>query len=139
MMYKKLRARRDKLTAPARHLRHASCTCPLMAITFVRGQAMRALLLVLAVCANAQTIVQRQYVRGELYRVTTSSATPGGAENRRRSSYTPRVSGDGNTVVFKSDAALSTGGFEADNDYHVWRYAHRGDRRKCLLHAAPAV
>ena len=110
-----------------------------MAITLLRGQGMRALLLVLAVCADAQTIIQRQYVRGQLSRVTTSSAEPGGAEDSARSSYTPRVSGDGNTVVFKSDAALSTGGFESNNDYHVWRYAHRGDRRKCLLHAAPAV
>ena len=64
--------------------------------------------------------LQLQYVRGNPARVTESKAV-GGGEDKARSSYTPRVCGDGRSIVFKSDATLSSQGFEEDNDYHIWR------------------
>ena len=53
-------------------------------------------------------------------RVSESAETAGGPENDKFGAAHPRVSGDGNKVVFYSDAAFSSEGFEADNEYHIW-------------------
>ena len=53
-------------------------------------------------------------------RVSESVMSPGGLESDKVGSATPRVSGDGNKVVFYSDATFSSAGFEEDNDYHIW-------------------
>jgi len=46
---------------------------------------------------------QQHWVRGNLMRVSESAASPGGLESDKVGSATPRVSGDGNKVVFYSD------------------------------------
>ena len=53
-------------------------------------------------------------------RVSESANSPGGLESDEVGSATPRVSGDGNKVVFYSDATFSSEGFEEDNDFHIW-------------------
>ena len=63
---------------------------------------------------------QQHYVRGTLLRVTESEAVAGGGEHEKHSAYTPRVSANGEKVVFYSDGAFSGAGYEADNDYHIW-------------------
>ena len=63
---------------------------------------------------------QQHWVRGTLMRVSESVMSPGGLESDKVGSATPRVSGDGNKVVFYSDATFSSAGFEEDNDYHIW-------------------
>ena len=63
---------------------------------------------------------QQHWVRGNLMRVSESANSPGGLESDKVGSATPRVSGDGNKVVFYSDATFSSAGFEEDNDYHIW-------------------
>jgi len=74
--------------------------------------------------ASTQAVVETQqhYVRGTVVRVSESSATiAGGPEDDSRGSATPRVSGDGTKVVFYSDGVFSAdGGFEENNDYHIW-------------------
>ena len=60
------------------------------------------------------------YVRGTLLRVTESEAVAGGGEHEKHSAYTPRVSANGEKVVFYSDGAFSGAGYEEDNDYHIW-------------------
>ena len=63
---------------------------------------------------------QQHWVRGTLMRVSESVVSLGGNESEKVGSATPRVSGDGNKVVFYSDATFSSEGFEKDNDYHIW-------------------
>jgi Tol biopolymer transport system component len=63
---------------------------------------------------------QQHYVRGTLLRVTESEAVAGGGEHDKHSAYTPRVSANGEKVVFYSDGAFSGAGYEEDNDYHIW-------------------
>ena len=55
-----------------------------------------------------------------MMRVSESVVSLGGNESEKVGSATPRVSGDGNKVVFSSDATFSSEGFEEDNDYHIW-------------------
>ena len=74
-----------------------------------------------AACAvQAADSPQQHWVRGTLMRVSESVMSPGGLESDKVGSETPRVSGDGNKVVFYSDATFSSAGFEEDNDYHIW-------------------
>ena len=74
-----------------------------------------------AACAvQAADSPQQHWVRGTLMRVSESVMSPGGNESDKVGSATPRVSGDGNKVVFYSDATFSSAGFEEDNDYHIW-------------------
>ena len=72
-----------------------------------------------AACAQAADS-QQHWVRGTVMRVSESAETAGGPENNARGAAHPRVSGDGNKVVFYSDAAFSSEGFEADNEFHIW-------------------
>ena len=74
-----------------------------------------------AACAvQAADSPQQHWVRGTLMRVSESVMSPGGLESDKVGSATPRVSGDGNKVVFYSDATFSSTGFEEENDYHIW-------------------
>ena len=74
-----------------------------------------------AACAvQAADSPQQHWVRGTLMRVSESVMSPGGLESDKVGSATPRVSGDGNKVVFYSDATFSSVGFEGDNEYHIW-------------------
>ena len=74
-----------------------------------------------AACAvQAADSPQQHWVRGTLMRVSESVVSLGGNESEKVGSATPRVSGDGNKVVFYSDATFSSEGFEEDNDYHIW-------------------
>ena len=74
-----------------------------------------------AACAvQAADSPQQHWVRGTLMRVSESVMSPGGNESDKVGSATPRVSGDGNKVVFYSDATFSSEGFEEDNDFHIW-------------------
>ena len=74
-----------------------------------------------AACAvQAADSPQQHWVRGTLMRVSESVMSPGGLESDKVGSATPRVSGDGNKVVFYSDATFSSTGFEGDNEYHIW-------------------
>ena len=63
---------------------------------------------------------QQHWVRGNLMRVSEAATSPGGLEWDKVGSATPRVSGDGNKVVFYSDATFSSAGFEKDGAYHIW-------------------
>ena len=60
----------------------------------------------LVIGVHAQSSTQNHYVRGQLQRVTTSAASFGGAEDEGRGIATPRISGDGEHVVFYADAVL---------------------------------
>ena len=73
-----------------------------------------------AACAQAADSPQQHWVRGTVMRVSESAEATGGPENDKFGAAHPRVSGDGNKVVFYSDAAFSSEGFEADNEYHIW-------------------
>ena len=73
-----------------------------------------------AAVAQAADSPQQHWVRGTVMRVSESAETAGGPEDDSRGSATPRVSGDGNKVVFYSDATFSAEGFEADGAYHIW-------------------
>ena len=73
-----------------------------------------------ACAVQAADSPQQHWVRGTLMRVSESVVSPGGSESDNVGSVTPRVSGDGNKVVFSSDATFSSEGFEKDNDYHIW-------------------
>ena len=73
-----------------------------------------------AAAAQAADSPQQHWVRGTVMRVSESAETAGGPEDDSRGSATPRVSGDGNKVVFYSDATFSSEGFEADGEYHIW-------------------
>ena len=55
-----------------------------------------------------------------MMRVSESVVSLGGNESDKVGSATPRVSSDGNKVVFYSDATFSSEGFEEDNDFHIW-------------------
>ena len=68
---------------------------------------------------NGQT-AQDHYVRGNLQRVSESISVAGGSEDDARGAATPRISGDGNKVVFYSDAYFSADTAEQNNDYHIW-------------------
>ena len=74
-----------------------------------------------AACAvQAADSPQQHWVRGTLMRVSESVVSLGGNESDKVGSATPRVSSDGNKVVFYSDATFSSEGFEEDNDFHIW-------------------
>ena len=89
---------------------------------FLRGFTMAQIAACLwAACAvQAADSPQQHWVRGTLMRVSESVMSPGGLESEKVGSATPRVSGDGNKVVFYSDATFSSEGFEEDNDFHIW-------------------
>ena len=73
-----------------------------------------------AACAvQAADSPQQHWVRGTVMRVSESFNSTGGLEWDNVGSAAPRVSGDGNKVVFYSDATFSEG-FEQANDYHIW-------------------
>ena len=74
-----------------------------------------------AACAvQAADSPQQHWVRGTLMRVSESVVSLGANESDNVGSATPRVSGDGNKVVFSSDATFTSEGFEKDNDFHIW-------------------
>ena len=74
-----------------------------------------------AACAvQAAGSPQQHWVRGTVMRVSESFNSTGGLEWDNVGSAAPRVSGDGNRVVFYSDATFSSAGFEEDNDYYIW-------------------
>ena len=74
-----------------------------------------------AACAvQAAGSPQQHWVRGSVMRVSESFNSTGGLEWDNVGSAAPRVSGDGNKVVFYSDATFSSEGFEQANDYHIW-------------------
>ena len=109
----------------ARSMRHGA---PLIKAEFTRwtmqlhGPTMAQIAACLwAACAvQAADSPQQHWVRGTLMRVSESVMSPGGNESDKVGSATPRVSGDGNKVVFYSDATFSSTGFEEDNEYHIW-------------------
>ena len=97
---------------------HPSSTRPLR----MRGPTMAQMAACLwAACAvQAADSPQQHWVRGTVMRVSESFNSTGGLEWDNVGSATPRVSGDGNKVVFYSDATFSSDGFEKENDYHIW-------------------
>ena len=74
-----------------------------------------------AACAvQAAGSPQQHWVRGSVMRVSESFNSTGGLEWDNVGSAAPRVSGDGNKVVFSPDATFPSEAFEKDNDFHIW-------------------
>ena len=78
-------------------------------------------LLLSGIAATSCQTTQDHYVRGQLLRVSESLSEAGGSEDDARGGATPRISGDGRTVVFYSDAYFNGVTPSEDNDYHIWK------------------
>ena len=115
---------------PVRRLRHRPVThvgvtaqslLPVVLVRMRRTPLLVCLLIVGFVHSSETT--QQHYVRGKVQRVSESRSVAGGVEDESRSAATPRVSANGNKVVFYSDAhflASTPPENNDDNDYNIW-------------------